>query len=180
MNTEISEIVTKIAEVQIKLQATDVDLASVQGNRAVLEVEMAQLKEQLTEAKKPELRDWDYGFDSFTNRKAPADPRIYMGGHHYGCNGSKQDNHPLEFVCGNALDDLKALSEDLEEFKMVEEFDDDYKINVDSYSSGKVRLSTSDDSDGQEITFDFSLKSFEEFTMKCRQKLATLKRKAAK
>lgn len=101
----------KIAEIEEWVDK--VNAAFVKGQEL-----LEKLQAQLAQAEKPELRHGDYGWDAHFNQHAPADPRVYLDGHHYGCNGGNQDKFPLVFVVGNIFADLAALSEPLTEFDL--------------------------------------------------------------
>lgn len=73
------------------------------------DTEIADLKQQIADAEKVKLKNGDYGHDSHSNRHAPADARVFINGHHYGCYGGDCDNSPLEFVVGNIFDNLRKL-----------------------------------------------------------------------
>lgn len=98
-----------------------------------------KLKAQLAEAEKPKLKSGDYGYDCHLFKIAPADPRVFLGEHHYGCNGGDCDKTPLKFVYGNIFADLKALAEPLEEFEINDVYGRPVEFAI--ISDGKVRIS---------------------------------------
>lgn len=173
-----SEIVTKIAEIQAKQAQNKVEQESNQANGNQLSMQLRGLKADLAEAKKPKLsRDGDYAV-----REKSDLIHIMAGGDIFnnfnGVNPCGYDPK-IDFYQGNIFDDLTALQEDVTKFEM--------KVENTSVTSGKIIVGQT--CDPTDLTFlhipnrmnmlHMTLAEFETFTMNCRKKLATLKRKEA-
>ncbi len=140
--------------------------------------EILAIKAMLAEEAKLKLKDGDYGYASHFNRKAPADPRMYLGGHHLGCHGGECDDSPLEFISGNWLDDLKRNSKDLREFEvsaqnLVEGFT--ARVSTDNGETPKVVIKIMATNN-----WCYTLEKVQEIHQKLGNLIATAKRDAAK
>jgi hypothetical protein len=123
----MSDTQAKLDAAQIKRNAIFADIESLTANEKKADAEIEALKAKLAEEQKPKLRHGDYGYDK------DGDPCLYL------CAQSKDrgdgpmrrcssawlyeyeitgDNFKIVTVIGNIFDDLKALQEDVTEFKV--------------------------------------------------------------
>jgi hypothetical protein len=173
MTDDIKELLKKQAETEVALAANKKDLASVQANRAEYEAEMAELEKKIEESKKPQPRLGDYGM-CYRNRRwwvvldAEDPKKVIVGVEREGVEIEEWNGGFSEATCyGNIGDDLKAMQEDVTEFKVTYPNDNAY-----------MRAWFDDDMDVRlDIACDYlDAKRLSEFILKLRQMEATLRR----
>jgi len=178
MTDEEKDIVTKIAKKQASLYAVDVDLASIQANKVMLEDEKEELEKQLREAKEPKLRNGDYGINESDGSEFVLTLQSSQNKFFYSDGGGEIDalKHASDHVIyGNIFDDLKAMQENVEEKA-------EFEYQCETWSSHNLSLKMLDQQVSVRCTgsIHLSLPLLSKFNDKLRQMEATLKRKAVK
>jgi hypothetical protein len=165
-----SEIITKIAEVQAKQSQNKVEQASNKDNSDKLGEEMARLKKELAEAKKPKLKDGDYG-ETGTCRWVRVAGKVYWLDSTQKTPSDLRDSHFLEDISGNLTDDLTALQEDVTEFEIKSEG----RLPVKGELKGsEVWMSQNYEKENKHIIIDKDL--LDDFILNLQKMQATLKR----
>ncbi len=155
-------------------EVIDARIELIKSNTESLLKEIAELQAGLAEAEKPELRHGDYGYDatsppgrivlSLNNKLVTAgNASVYEK-----TLKERPDLTPSP-VLGNIFDDLKALSEPLEEFTM-----DGLRGTMDATS---IEISNGD---GDKQRFYIALSTVNEFCLNLRHLVFTAGKEAAK
>ena len=128
MTDKESKIVEKIAEAQVKRNAIFADIESLRADETAADEELATLKSELAEAKKPELRHGDYGLgtnwgadsiDAFVYTDQSRTDKLEQEKAYYANRmGQINVDHAKHSVLGNIFDDLKAVTEPLTGFEV--------------------------------------------------------------
>lgn len=171
---KLDKAIQALAEAKAKVMANQADLNAVQANKDKLKAEVVELGKKIAEAKKPELRDGDYGPDE-NGQMSIALAR--GGGEFFYYQRGVNSNHPgykPVTVLGNIFDDLKALQEDVTEFETVDGSRQN-EIEVD-FTEKHLRIVDKDAGGHLAITIE----NLPDFILKLRQIQATLKRNEAK
>ena len=177
MKEKESELVTKIAEAQVKRNAIFADIESLRANETKADEEIARLKAELAEEKKPELRHGDYGITEggygVIDVGNGVDSVGYIeNGDTYAVGKEQNGTYALDGSSrlGNIFDDLKAMSKPLTSFEMEESLDPTYNLRVKKVQ-GKVNLQVRRNEEFW--TFRFAGNEFHDFILKLRRLEAT-------
>lgn len=149
------------------------------------DTEIADLKKQIDDAKKPVLRHGDYGIDDEGDPCFYVDVHVRDGGGLKFCGdcGLQTLSHESNRTCqvrGNIIDDLEVLQENVTEFEITET-SLSYKSFVEVYN-GLIyfRHSDGDEFEKRNESFSIEPQQLKAFILKLRQLEDTLKRNQAK
>ncbi len=162
------------------IKATKTCITNYQTDLTEYEKELAKYEKELAELDKPVLRHGDYGFSK--SNQACMSLLLHDGcgttlgegraGDTYAYNApiTGVSNFLVKTKLGNIFDDLKALSQPLEEFEVA-------ALNVKSGFKAKIMPANRINLGGSYDTWEFSIKQVEEIILNLRRLIATAKSK---
>ncbi len=169
----------KLKEVEVKLEQNAADMRAIEGAAAVIGLEITNLKATLAEEQKPKLRHGDYGYSDRNNGNFLVlenndDGLCYWDkGFGLGAQIDTSDGRKHFVKSGNIFDDLKAMSEELEEFTVEDSIGtSEFKANI---SGGRIDIYMTH---GSCCMGSFPLDSAHEIAMKILAIEATARKKA--
>lgn len=148
---EQADIVAEIAKIQTKQAGNNRTRAILHADDKELTDELARLKEKLAGAKKPRLRDGDWGLgfrgkhlwvvlDASDHKNVKVGVEDENGKHietwNNGVSGAT--------LYGNLRDDLKVTQEDVAEFEVTGVNDGSVKVNFDCMNKESFRITITD------------------------------------
>ena len=166
------ELVTKIAEEQVRLKQNEVEQKSNESNADKIRERIAGLKAELAEAKKPRLtKDGD-----FSSRGKDDYFHIMLDGVIHNCYGGENPSGydpATDIFQGNIIDDLKAMQEDVTE-------DIEFKFKDKFGQVGRILMGCNTVHFRAFSGMILEQEDLDTFILKLRQMQATLKRQEAK
>ena len=137
-----------------------------------LDVGLAELEKQLAEAEEAKLRPWDYGMNTAEEVwiRLDGDVAVYLQGHF--AISHHNDKYFIPQRLGNLIDDIKALSADMTEYKWHNGTYDAVRLTL--ANDGRISMEI-----GSSVTCVTS-EDVESLALALRQIAATAKRRAGK
>lgn len=183
MKNVIQDIVTEIAEKQIRLKQNEVEQKSNQDNADRLAEELAELTAKLADTKKPKLRHGDV-------RRWPCASKSFYGGLWSIADLSDSGDIKQVWIGGKTNQSIKAegypnISDSVEMFNIIDDLkalqENVTKFEVDDFGGESIKCWVSDDDDirisfNKQCALFLKPDEFSAFILKLRQMEATLKR----